>query len=89
VLGTFHASDLIQVFYGILPNYASRSIQDYYFSFVHNLDPNNGTTYMNWPRWSEGEQLMNFHANRASLINDDFRKGSYDYIVENIGALFI
>jgi triacylglycerol lipase len=39
ILGTFHGSDLLQVFYGILPNYAAVSIHSYYFSFVYNLDP--------------------------------------------------
>ena len=35
ILGTFHGSDVLQVFYGILPNYASQSIHSYYLSFVY------------------------------------------------------
>ncbi|KAJ5212959.1 hypothetical protein N7449_000128 [Penicillium cf. viridicatum] len=42
VLGTFHGSDLLQVFFGILPNYASDAFHAYYISFVNSLDPNDG-----------------------------------------------
>lgn len=89
ILGTFHGSDLLQVFYGILPNYASASIHSYYFSFVYNLDPNTGSGYMNWPQWSTGQQLMNFYATSASLLADDFRSDSYNVIVPNVASLHI
>ncbi|KAF1816561.1 acetylcholinesterase/Butyrylcholinesterase [Eremomyces bilateralis CBS 781.70] len=91
VLGTFHGSDLLQVFFGIVPNYASRSIHSYYFSFVYNLDPNEGDhTYMKWPQWNDGKKkLMNFFANKAELINDDFRQDSYEYILEHRAELKI
>ncbi|KAL2820702.1 Alpha/Beta hydrolase protein [Aspergillus granulosus] len=42
VLGTFHGSDLLQVFFGILPNYAADAFHAYYISFVNSLDPNDG-----------------------------------------------
>jgi len=89
ILGTFHGSDLLQVFYGILPNYASASIHSYYFSFVYNLDPNTGSGYMNWPQWSAGQRLMNFYATSATLLVDDFRLDSYKVIVPNVASLYI
>ncbi|KAF2816932.1 putative extracellular lipase [Mytilinidion resinicola] len=89
VLGTFHASDLLQVFYGILPNYASASIHSYYFSFVHHLDPNEGSGVAEWPQWAEGQQLMNFYATEATLLKDDFRSESFAVIVGSIGSLHI
>ncbi|CAI4217399.1 unnamed protein product [Parascedosporium putredinis] len=90
ILGTFHGSDLLQVFYGILPNYASRSIHTYYINFVTNLDPNVGvTTYAKWPQWSEGKKLMQFWNNRANLLADNFRSSSYEYIMKNVGVLYI
>jgi carboxylesterase type B len=89
VLGTFHGSDLLQVFYGILPNYASASIHSYYFSFVYHLDPNVDSGYMNWPQWGTGKMLMNFNALSGALIADDFRGASYDYIVGNVAAFHI
>ncbi|CZR68992.1 probable triacylglycerol lipase V precursor [Phialocephala subalpina] len=92
-LGTFHGSDLLQVFYGILPNYASAAIHKYYFNFVYNLNPNvyNGSTtaYANWPQWSANQQLMQFYANSANLLDDDFRSTNYDWIAGNVNTLRI
>jgi triacylglycerol lipase len=89
VLGTFHFSDILQVFYGILPNYASASIHSYYLSFVYHMDPNVGSGVMNWPQWSEGKKLMNFYATYATLISDDFRAESFQFIQENFGSYYI
>ncbi|KPM42449.1 Lipase 2 [Neonectria ditissima] len=89
ILGTFHGSDLIQVFYGIKDNYAARSIRSYYLNFVTSLDPNIGASgkYPNWPQWKNGHTLMQFFANKATIINDDFRTDSYEWIAKNIGSL--
>jgi hypothetical protein len=65
------------------------AIRNYYFSFVHTMDPNNGSSYMNWPEWKESKQLMNFYATGAVLINDDFRTDSYEWIQENVDSLHI
>ncbi|OJJ43642.1 hypothetical protein ASPZODRAFT_154477 [Penicilliopsis zonata CBS 506.65] len=90
ILGTFHGSDLLQVFYGILPDYASAAIQSYYFSFVYELDPNAAGTYMDWPEWETSNlTLMNFNADDAALITDDFRQEAYEFIVANIDTLHI
>lgn len=90
VLGTFHGSDLLQVFYGVLPNYASRSIQTYYFNFLYNLDPNVGAgDFMQWPEWAEDRKLMWFFDDRAELLDDDFRQESFDFISSNVRALNI
>ncbi|KAK3377323.1 sterol esterase precursor [Lasiosphaeria ovina] len=98
VLGTFHGSDLLQVFYGILPNYASKSIQNYYSNFVYNLDPNDasgGTSAkskvaLSWPQWTNsGRQLMQFFNNGGGLLKDDFRTEQYNWIKANGGVLRI
>jgi len=97
ILGTFHGSDLLQVFYGLLPNYASKSIQSYYANFVYNLDPNNaagGTSArskvsMNWPQWSKDKMLMQFFAKNAKLLKDDFRSKQYNWISKNVDVLHI
>lgn len=84
-LGTFHATDILQTFYGILPNYASAAIQTYYINFVTTGNPNTGASVKKqWPQWSESKNLMNFFANSASLLPDTFRQESYEYIVSNI-----
>ncbi|KAH6950232.1 carboxylesterase [Fusarium avenaceum] len=89
VLGTFHGSDLIQVFYGIKDNYAARSIRSYYINFVYSLDPNaaSNAKYPSWPQWKNGHKLMQFFADKVTIINDDFRSASYDWLVKNIASL--
>ena len=88
-LGTFHGSDILQVFFGIYPNYASASFHSYYLSFVYTMDPNNGSSYMDWPRWSESNELLNTYATGAVLISDDFRNDTYEFLVENVASLHI
>ncbi|KAL7943825.1 alpha/beta-hydrolase [Trichoderma barbatum] len=84
-IGTFHASDILQVFYGLLPNNAMRSTRTYFFNFIYNLDPNVGVRgYAKWPKWADNHQLMWFEtADSNSLLADDFRDDSYQWIVKN------
>lgn len=89
ILGTFHGSDLLQVFYGTLPNNAAKSIRGYYLSFIYDLDPNSNNDFDNWPQWSQGQKLVQFNANSNSLISDDFRKDSYDFLKANVGSFYI
>ena len=91
ILGTFHGSDLLQVFYGILPNYASRSIHSHYLSFVYDLDPNqrSGKEFPNWPAWVEEKQLMQFFDDRGDLLKDEFRNDTYAFLVENVDSFRI
>ncbi|KAI1494514.1 Alpha/Beta hydrolase protein [Biscogniauxia mediterranea] len=92
ILGTFHGSDLLQVFYGVLPNYASRTIQSYYISFLYNGDPNDpdNTDIPEWPQWNgDDKQLMQFFNDRASLLTDDFRQASCDWIEAHVDVLHV
>ncbi|KAI1844192.1 hypothetical protein JX266_009676 [Neoarthrinium moseri] len=90
ILGTFHGSDILQVFYGILPNYASVAFASYYLSFVYNLNPNNGSGILpDWPQWSEKKQLMQFTNIASFKANDNFRSKQYDWISSNIDILHI
>lgn len=85
IMGTFHASDLIQVFYGIWPNYAARTIRGYYLSFVYNLDPNDESSDRpHWSKWSEKKELANFKANRVETLTDDFRADTFEFLSENM-----
>ncbi|KAK1585869.1 carboxylesterase [Colletotrichum navitas] len=90
ILGTFHGSDLVQVFYGIKDNYAARSIRTYYTNFLYDLDPNVGNNgkYPNWPMWSQGQNLIQFFADKAGSLKDDFRKTSSDWISNNFKSLY-
>lgn len=88
-LGTFHGSDILQVFFGIYPDYASASFKSYYLSFVYTMDPNNGSSYMEWPQWSTSNELLNTYATGALLISDDFRSDAYDFLLDNVASLHI
>lgn len=90
ILGTFHGSDLLQVFFGIYDNYAAESFQAYYISFVNSLTPNNSTSsgLTEWPQWAESNQLLNMYATSSSFITDDFRSDVYDFLVANIKSLY-
>ena len=71
-----------QVFFGTVPNYASARFHSDYLSLLHILDPNNGSSYMEWPRWNESRELLNTYATGAMLISDDFRSDSYVFLEE-------
>ncbi|KAF4461920.1 sterol esterase precursor, partial [Fusarium albosuccineum] len=88
ILGTFHGSDLIQVFFGIKDNYAARSIRAYYISFVNSQDPNIGLNekYPSWPKWKDGHKLVQFFADKSAIIGDDFRSATYDFLVQNFAS---
>jgi len=89
ILGTLHGSDILQV-YGILPGIPSSTIQRYYLSFFHTMDPNEGTTgLIEWPKWSEDEQLVHFLALGTTLLKDDFRADSYEFVESNVGSFHI
>ncbi|OAA70496.1 lipase 3 precursor [Cordyceps fumosorosea ARSEF 2679] len=78
VLGTFHASDILQVFIGWPANYASRSTRKYYFNFLYNLDPNGDDEYEHWPRWAEDHTLLWFEtSSKNSYLKDDFRSEQF------------
>ncbi|KAK3182405.1 hypothetical protein K4F52_006229 [Lecanicillium sp. MT-2017a] len=91
IMGTFHASDILQVFYGVLPNHAMTSCRTYYFNFLYNLDPNKGVGgYIKWPRWSEGKKIMWFKsAFKNEIIQDDFRSDVSDFLTEHASDLRI
>ncbi|KAI0390052.1 sterol esterase [Xylariaceae sp. FL0594] len=91
ILGTFHASDLIQVFYGVLPNYASASFHTYYLNFLYNLDPNVDApaTYTTWPQWKDDKQLLNVFSGYSTLLTDDFRNDSAVYLLNHVDQLHI
>lgn len=89
IMGTFHGSDILQVFFGILPNYASASFHAYYISFVNNLDPNVGNDYPNWPQWKEKKQLLNMYPTFSQLITDNFRSDIENFLLANIDSLHI
>ncbi|KAK3191650.1 hypothetical protein K4F52_002465 [Lecanicillium sp. MT-2017a] len=82
-MGTFHASDIAQIFYGgLFPAATTSAARTYYFNFLYNLDPNQGVTGNKyWPQWADGKKLMWFKdLFTLELLPDDFRKSVTDYL---------
>ncbi|KAK3656298.1 hypothetical protein LTR56_002999 [Elasticomyces elasticus] len=88
VLGTFHATDIVVDY--ITPGIPQTSVLTYYVSFVNKLDPNASTTaapLITWPKWtSSSPTLVNFAALGNSLIPDNFRQASSDYLATKSNA---
>lgn len=90
IVGTFHGSDILQVFSGILPNYVSKSFHSYYMPFVYDLDPNSrAKDFMEWPDWGTNQTLMQVFNNRGALLPDDFRQDTYNFVMGNAGSFHI
>jgi carboxylesterase type B len=77
ILGSSHGLDIVSVFYGAAPGYATRAWHQYYINFVNNLDPNVGGVYDDvsfWPTWAENRTIIQMHPDRSEYIQDDFRQ---------------
>lgn len=90
ILGTFHGSDVFQVFYGTPTNYASASFQAYYLSFIYDQDPNSrAKLFMNWPQWSDNQTLIQCFVDHGALLPDDFRSDTFNFVMANSAALHV
>ncbi|KAF8991685.1 esterase 1 [Cyathus striatus] len=78
-----HASEISYVYGGLINTTStaqalSKTIQDYWISFVVSLDPNDGRELNVRPEWSEytpkNEALMQLNGHDIRLIADDFRR---------------
>ncbi|KAJ4152788.1 hypothetical protein LMH87_009308 [Akanthomyces muscarius] len=89
--GTFHGTDVLRVFLGLVPDNAMRSCRAYYFNFLYNQDPNKGTaSYAKWPLWTESRDLMWFRTGWSNGIKkDDFRSQAGNWIEQNQEILHV
>ena len=97
VLGTYHSSDISQV-YGSSGNnpIVSSIVQAYYISFFNTMDPNENTTTplsttgtTAWPLWAAGQQLLDFGATGTTTIPDNFRQASFNYLLASAASFHI
>ncbi|CAH0025001.1 unnamed protein product [Clonostachys rhizophaga] len=85
IVKTFHTSDVPRLFY--YTDSTSKFIQDRYFSFITSANPNDGDkTLPYWPSWHTSRQSLEFGASEATIIPDNFRKGSYEFIKSHKAA---
>ncbi|KAF4551778.1 Carboxylesterase-like protein 22 [Elsinoe fawcettii] len=93
ILGTFHASDVLEVYFELPNAVPATTYQTYYHSFINFLDPNVITTrapLINWPRYTNANpQLLQLQTFTNNLLRDDFRQESFRYIDGNFGGFRI
>ncbi|KIW04577.1 uncharacterized protein PV09_04327 [Verruconis gallopava] len=91
ILGSGHGLDIISVFYGLAPGYATTAWRQYYINFVNNLDPNKGVTANGlafWPQWTENQTIIQMHPNGSQYITDDFRQPVLDFLLKNVTQFY-
>jgi carboxylesterase type B len=89
VLGTSHGSEL-PAFFGGPQSPVSQANFYYYTNFVYSLDPNESGSdnkYLFWPKWIEAKQLLHMLRDNTSLLTDNFRWQSYEWIAANRSLL--
>ena len=90
VVGTFHASDILEVYDDAPFPTPALSMQSYYVSFVNTGDPNGlgvEAPLIQWPMWREGRMLLDFGVVGNTLTSDTFREASYEFLVGTDGRL--
>jgi len=83
ILGTFHATDLLSLYFGVPAPSPRITIQTYYTSFAYYLDPNkiSGVSQIQWPQYtSVGGNLLDVGLLSNTLTPDTFRQASYEYL---------
>lgn len=87
VLGTFHGSDLLEIFFGIPYPLPTTTFLTYYISFTNSLDPNSISTaspLIQWPKWTNASrQLLKIGASSNTLTTDTFRDEVVQYLAAN------
>ncbi|KAM0543293.1 hypothetical protein ACHAPJ_012377 [Fusarium lateritium] len=85
IIGTTHATDILPLF-GFTPGFNQWSMQNYYISFVNDLDPNTSKSPLlpEWPQWSQGKELMQFGALTNTIVKDNYRQSAYKFISDNV-----
>jgi carboxylesterase type B len=87
ILGSVHGGDIFKIVWGVPYDYATRTMRGYYYSFIYQLDPNWNNNSPNWPTWESSNLLMNLFTASQTLIPDDFRWDSYDWIRNHVPEL--
>ncbi|KAF1810002.1 alpha/beta-hydrolase [Eremomyces bilateralis CBS 781.70] len=90
VLGTFHVSDLFQIFFDVPDAVAGSNMRKYFISFINTLDPNSynsATGLTSWPQYSLIlPKMMNFSATTTSLTWDTYRPINFLYITTQLSS---
>lgn len=87
VLGTFHASDVLEYYFSLTSLITAATYRAYYVSFFNFLDPNAISTtapLINWPQYTTSSpQLLQLQALSNNLLADTFRNSSSAYLQQH------
>ncbi|THY69728.1 alpha/beta-hydrolase [Aureobasidium pullulans] len=90
VLGTFHGSDLLAIFFGTGGITTQKTYLDYYTSFINYLDPNaigSGAPLISWPQYNTTKPtLLQLQAVGNNLLPDTYRSASFQALQANVGS---
>ncbi|GAM82932.1 hypothetical protein ANO11243_009180 [Dothideomycetidae sp. 11243] len=93
ILGTFHATDVIESLDDAPEALTAHTYQQYYTSFAYYLDPNQINTdwpYIDWPQYSTSNpQLLHLYALENTVMEDNFRQAQYNQLQASFGQLKI
>jgi carboxylesterase type B len=88
IMGTAHGTDLLKLFFKVGQDFPRQAIWTHYISFINDLDPNTITapqTALRWPQWkNDTRQLVSFNEKNTTLMKDDFRSKTYDFLLQHI-----
>jgi triacylglycerol lipase len=86
ILGSTHGLDILSVFFGVAPGYATTAFHEYYINFINRLDPNKGLSseVAYWPTWAENQTIIQIFPDHSEYIIDDFRQPVLDLLLSNI-----
>ncbi|KAI4731503.1 alpha/beta-hydrolase [Aureobasidium sp. EXF-10728] len=91
VLGTFHGSDLLSIFFGVGGVTTQKTYLDYYTSFINFLDPNalgSAAPLIDWPQYNTTKPtLLNLQAVGNTLLPDTYRSASFNALQGDYGYL--
>ncbi|KAI5212864.1 hypothetical protein AUEXF2481DRAFT_33489 [Aureobasidium subglaciale EXF-2481] len=89
VLGTFHGSDLLSIFFGVAGGTSQKTYLDYYTSFINFLDPNaigTGLPNIYWPQYNTTKPtLLQLQQVGNNLLPDTYRSASFQALTAAYG----
>ncbi|KAF2155568.1 alpha/beta-hydrolase [Myriangium duriaei CBS 260.36] len=93
ILGTFHATDVLESFDGTPAPLPAQTYQTYYTSFAYYLDPNQISTkgpLINWPQYTnQSPLLLHLYALYNTVMEDNFRMDQFKALNASFGQLKI
>lgn len=87
-MGTAHGTDILKMYFGVGEQFPRQAMWTHYISFINDLDPNTIASPQNglkWPQWkNDTRQMVSFNKKDTTIMKDDFRSKTYDFLLPKI-----